>query len=265
MWRRSLVASTLYGTRLLSARRGTVLPPRMGVPHQSASIQRITLAFAAVALVTALAACSSRTPDAGGDTALAHDLARVQLGASDTPRGASAPGLGGAVVTETPGAGESASAGGVATSAPVSPAAASARPTSPASPASPASLTLAALDTLPECAAASRTAQSACFRAAIAPSSARLDHVYQALVTTLRAQPSSRARTRRRTETPAVTQLRAAQRAWVALRERECRRKDQGRAASLWGASRARCFAELSTDRANELDATLARIRAASR
>jgi len=54
-------------------------------------------------------------------------------------------------------------------------------------------------------------------------------------------------------EPPSVQRLRGAQRAWLVYRDTECRNRNRGQEGPLWAVTRARCLAEFSAARAEEL------------
>jgi uncharacterized protein YecT (DUF1311 family) len=87
---------------------------------------------------------------------------------------------------------------------------------------------------------------------------AALNAVYGDLVSAMRRRASSAPGD---PDPPEVQRLRARQRAWLATRDTECRRRGRGREGRLWAPSRAQCLAELSATRERELSATLARLR----
>jgi uncharacterized protein YecT (DUF1311 family) len=87
---------------------------------------------------------------------------------------------------------------------------------------------------------------------------AGLNAVYGQVIAAMRQRASSAATD---PDPPEVQRLRAAQRAWLARRDAECRRRGRGREGRLWATARARCLGEYSAERSRELSATLARLR----
>ena len=63
-------------------------------------------------------------------------------------------------------------------------------------------------------------------------------------------------------EPASVERLRVAQRSWLVYRDTECRRRNRDKEGPLWAPMRARCLAEFSGDRTDELAAELAKLRA---
>jgi uncharacterized protein YecT (DUF1311 family) len=92
----------------------------------------------------------------------------------------------------------------------------------------------------------------------VARSDAGLNRVYGELVAAMRQRASTAPGD---PDPPEVQRLRARQRAWIARRDAECRRRGRGREGPLWGVPRARCIEDLSAERMRELSATLARLR----
>lgn len=220
-------------------------------------------------------ACRSKAPDAGGDTALARDLAEVQLrsmqqrGPSDSAR----------QVGDVPLGPDSARTVIVATSPTtpqpvVAPGTAGTRGTVPARPLPGVSTstpqpaqsqsasaarprvgsTLASASTAARCGSPRMADQHACIAASLAVSDVRLNRVYNALIVALREQAHVLASAR---EPRMVRGLRSAQRAWIVTRDRECKRRTRGVGGRLWAPARARCLAEISNQRADELEGML--------
>jgi len=61
---------------------------------------------------------------------------------------------------------------------------------------------------------------------------------------------------------PSVERLRIAQRAWVASRDAECRRRGRETEGALWARPRVQCLGELAVQRANELGDDFSRLTA---
>lgn len=101
--------------------------------------------------------------------------------------------------------------------------------------------------------------QAECLRASIAVSDARLNRVYRALITEMRRQEGVASQGK---DPPSVERLRVAQRAWLVYRDTECRRRGRGKEGALWARPRARCLAQLSARRANELADNFSRLTA---
>jgi uncharacterized protein YecT (DUF1311 family) len=94
--------------------------------------------------------------------------------------------------------------------------------------------------------------QRRCLLLYLAKSDVTLDRTYQALIADLKADAGSQPGDK---EPPRVTRLRVAQRAWLVYRDTECRRRNRGLEGPLWAPMRARCLAEYSAKRADELAA----------
>jgi uncharacterized protein YecT (DUF1311 family) len=122
----------------------------------------------------------------------------------------------------------------------------------PASVAAARTADSAALETDLLCATPGLASQRACLIATIERNDGELTRSYQALIGELRARGDGSR------EPPDVLSLRAEQRAWLALRDQECRRRGRGREGALWAQQRGACFAELSRERAAELRGRLA-------
>jgi uncharacterized protein YecT (DUF1311 family) len=125
---------------------------------------------------------------------------------------------------------------------------------SPSSPSMPASASSGAssgnvpLDA--SCNSPALPSQRRCLLLYLAKSDETLDRNYQALISDLKADAGTRPGEK---EPPRVTRLRVAQRAWLVYRDNECRRRNRGLEGPLWAPMRARCLAEYSAKRADEL------------
>lgn len=106
----------------------------------------------------------------------------------------------------------------------------------------------------PSCASPATVDQERCLSAYLAPSDLVLDRYFRALILRLEAEAGVAAGA---AEPPAVQRLRAAQRAWVAYRDEECRKWTREREGPLWAPVRARCLIDYSTQRADELAGVL--------
>ncbi|MFL5620132.1 MAG: lysozyme inhibitor LprI family protein [Gemmatimonadaceae bacterium] len=111
----------------------------------------------------------------------------------------------------------------------------------------------------PSCASPARDDQQRCLLGYLAKSDALLDRYFQALILRLQSEAGARSST---TEPAAVQRLRTAQRAWLAYRDDECRKRSKDREGPLWAPVRAQCLAEYSALRARELDDALAKRKA---
>jgi uncharacterized protein YecT (DUF1311 family) len=108
----------------------------------------------------------------------------------------------------------------------------------------------------PSCSSPALDDQRRCLRAYLAKSDVLLDRYYQALILRLKSEETA---TSTASEPPGVQRLRATQRAWLVYRDDECRRRTREREGPLWAPVRARCLAEYSARRAEELADALAR------
>jgi uncharacterized protein YecT (DUF1311 family) len=100
--------------------------------------------------------------------------------------------------------------------------------------------------------------QRACLAAAIERSDAGLNQIYGDVIAAMRQRASTAPGD---PDPPEVQRLRAVQRNWLLRRDAECRRRGRGREGPLWAVPRAQCLEEFSTDRSQQLSATLARLR----
>ncbi|HYD55008.1 MAG TPA: lysozyme inhibitor LprI family protein, partial [Gemmatimonadaceae bacterium] len=130
------------------------------------------------------------------------------------------------------------------------------RPPQPAPPAgatnaptvfAPPGTTPAPVATGDPCASEAAAAQQRCLRERIAETDVQLNRTYQSLFRELRTDPAQAAR------------LRADQREWLARRDAECRSR-VGQSGT-WAPAFAQCVGEISSSRARELEAELARRR----
>ncbi|MGI8510286.1 MAG: lysozyme inhibitor LprI family protein [Gemmatimonadaceae bacterium] len=206
---------------------------------------RVLICIGAGWAAVASACARSNSPDAGGDTALARDLALVSL--RDSSRGGTAVGMPAAPVSQ-PGSVRSDSSL-VAT--------VGSRPAGTPKPAVPVARTKTVrshggLTGTAACESPRLADQNSCLRAEIAPDDGRLNHVYNAYLARLRAAPA-----RRGGGAPAIAKLRISERAWFVYRDQECRRRNWGKEGTLWAPKRAACMKELAATRADELERLL--------
>jgi uncharacterized protein YecT (DUF1311 family) len=101
--------------------------------------------------------------------------------------------------------------------------------------------------------------QAECIRVSIAAGDARLNRIYRALITEMRREEGVPGGAK---DPPSVQRLRVAQRAWLVYRDTECRRRGRGKEGTLWARPRARCLAQFSGQRANELADNFSRLTA---
>ena len=100
--------------------------------------------------------------------------------------------------------------------------------------------------------------QRACISAHLARNDAGLNQVYNDVIAAMRRRANTAPGD---PDPPEVQRLRATQRAWIARRDSECRRRGRGREGPLWAPQRAQCLEEVSQARARDLSNTLARLR----
>ncbi len=241
---------------------GTLLPSVSRVSH-------FPLRAVALALCVSvpLIGCRGRSPDAGGDTSLARDLAEVQMGASNAARPVSAMDTGVAQfdsLASTPPTlpqPEAASSVGSALAASRMRATASAAHAAPSrvgsrTPASSLASSPAssrARETGP-CASPATAMQTACLTAGIRRSNSRVASLYVSIVRAVRREQ----RVPEGGRDPAyVSQLRRAEDEWLAWRDSECKRRSSGYSGTLWAVPRTKCIAEVTETRATELDRVL--------
>ncbi|MGI8508638.1 MAG: lysozyme inhibitor LprI family protein [Gemmatimonadaceae bacterium] len=235
--------------------------------------RRSRLVIAVVLALVPGSACRSKAPDVNGDTALARDLAEVQLrGMQTTPKtladsqavsvgmrplSDSAADVNTEVVATSPTASPPARVLTGATPTPTAShtAARSARAAGSATVELPRAAASAGRDTSASgpCRSPSLASQRACIDANLAVSDVRLNSVYGALIRQLRHNAGPGAGR----EPRMVRGLRSAQRAWIVTRDQDCLRRTKGVGGPLWAPARSRCLAEESEKRADELDAML--------
>ena len=109
------------------------------------------------------------------------------------------------------------------------------------------------------CSSPARADQEACVRARLASADLRLNRIYRALVTEMRLKEGVKPGQK---DPPSVERLRIAQRAWVATRDAECRRRGRETEGALWARPRVQCLGELAVQRANELADDFSRLTA---
>lgn len=198
----------------------------------------------AVALAAGMACGRSRAADAGGDTALARDLAIVQM-ETNRARDSAADALARAASTPPP---EPVDSGLDSTTAPPPlPADAPATASKVASGAA-----AAASDTIDHaisrpadpCDSPARSSQLSCLRRKLAEYDAPLNGVYQRYIDRLRAAPESRGG-----GAPAIRKLRESQRAWLVYRDQKCQQRLAGKEPKLWAPARAACLGEYAAAR----------------
>lgn len=93
--------------------------------------------------------------------------------------------------------------------------------------------------------------QRTCLNRAIARSDVNLNRVYQDVIAQARVSGGSELEGR----------FRDQQRAWVFTRDDECRRQTRSQEGALWARVRARCLADYSARRTNELQTSLNSLR----
>jgi uncharacterized protein YecT (DUF1311 family) len=214
---------------------------------------RVSLALA-ISLVLGAVACADGTSAESAaaharDSSLAHDL---QLAGDSAAASRAFAGRDTEEVTESPGMLDS-SAGGAAPRAQDGSAARTATDAPDAAPPSADGYIG------PSCASPARDDQQRCLLGYLAKSDAALDRSYQALITRLKAEAGTKAKT---SEPVAVQRLRNSQRAWLVYRDDECRKRAIDREGPLWAPVRAKCLAEYSALRSRELEDALAKRRA---
>lgn len=124
--------------------------------------------------------------------------------------------------------------------------------TPPPEPAAPAARPAPApsSDLAASCNSPATADQRRCLLAYLARSDVTLTRHYQARIADMKRAAGTAPG---EPEPPSVQRLRAAQRAWLVYRDTECRNRNRGQEGPLWAATRARCLAEFSAARANEL------------
>jgi uncharacterized protein YecT (DUF1311 family) len=190
-----------------------------------------------------LLSCRGRSPDAGGDTALARDLAEAQLGAMATPARPSAPAATDSVARTD----VSLAALDTEVTARIAP---------PTPPARSAAVVPKPSHTDP-CTLPAPTSQGACLARGVARSNARLGAVYRSIVRAVRKQQRV---ARRAPDPPYVAELGKAQRVWISWRDAECKRRASGAVEKLWAVPRSKCVGELTNTRVAELRGILSKV-----
>lgn len=207
------------------------------------------LALALASTVLLVGACGDPRHDESAvsrsrDSSLTHDL---QTARGDTGAMLGAPSVrSGAVVAESPGSIEPSQTGVVS----VSPAGSPARNASNPAVASADGYVGAS------CASPALDDQRRCLNAYLARSDEQLDRNYDALIRRLKDEVGT---STGGAEPPTVQRLRASQRAWVAYRDEECRKRSIETEGPLWAPVRAECLAQYSSLRARELGDALAK------
>lgn len=110
----------------------------------------------------------------------------------------------------------------------------------------------------PRCHLAASADQRACLLAYIDRTDVQLNSVYQSLIGELERVAGAGAG---EPEPPSVRRLRIEQRAWLSVRDAECRRQGAGTEGPFWARERAPCFAEMSAARTRELREAVDRLR----
>jgi uncharacterized protein YecT (DUF1311 family) len=232
---------------------------------------RYIIQYVAVSVVVlvSFAACRGRSPDAGGDVALARDLAEAQLAGFSASAG-------GRVASDSSDPADSAHAGGAhADSARALPARANDPPTPTEARSTvrdPVARTASSRTVSSRkgqdrmgktvkqpatdpCASSESRDQNSCLSLGVARSDARLDSIYQLIVKAVRKQqrvPAGAA------DPPYATTLAHAERTWASWRDAECARVTRGKGGDQWAVPRAKCLATLTDERAAELTQILA-------
>lgn len=210
--------------------------------HRDRTARVTALAIALVIPVIAALACGgSRAPDAGGDTALARDLAIVQM-ETNRARDSAADALARAASTPPAAVDSSADSVTLPPPVPVDTTAARARVATDTP-------IHAAHPSADPCDSPAHASQLACLRRKLAEYDAPLNRVYQRYIDRLRAAPANRGG-----GAPAVNKLRESQRAWLTYRDQMCARRLKGKEPKLWAPGRAACLGEYATARAKLLN-----------
>lgn len=209
------------------------------------------VAVSVIALLSFLG-CRGRSPDAGGDVALAHDLAEAQLAGSSASAG-------GRVASDSSDVADSSI---VDTPPPIAASGPAAHPEVHAvsSRRTPARTGKIAKKTRPvdPCASSESADQSSCLASSVHRSNARLDSIYRLIVKAVRKQqriPSGAA------DPPYAATLGKDQKTWESWRDAECERVTHGKGGERWAVPRANCLATQTDARAAGLARILAKIR----
>jgi uncharacterized protein YecT (DUF1311 family) len=199
----------------------------------------------AVMLLTimVIAGCGrSRAADAGGDSALARDLAIVQM-ETNRSRDSAAAALSHAASTPAP-----PDSAGDSTMPPPLPADSTTAASQVASAAALPGPVDTPIHAAPRpsdpCASPDRSSQITCLRTRLAEYDAPLNRVYGRYVARLRAAPESRGG-----GASAIRRLRESQRAWLVYRDQMCQRRLAASEPKLWAPGRAACLGEYSAAR----------------
>lgn len=213
---------------------------------------RVLICIGAGWAAVASACARSNSPDAGGDTALARDLALVSL--RDSSRGGTAVGMPPAPVSQPGSVPSDSSLVATVGSRPAGTPKPAVTDTGRTVPVARTKTVRSrrGLTGTAACESPRLADQNSCLRAEIAPDDARLNHVYNAYLARLRAAPASRGG-----GAPAIAKLRISERAWLVYRDQECRRRNWGKEGTLWAPKRAACMKELAATRADELERLL--------
>jgi uncharacterized protein YecT (DUF1311 family) len=210
--------------------------------------------MAVCAALVALAGCRGRSPDAGGDTSLARDLAEAQLAGVAASR-ATVPTTGADTTVNRDTALGMDSARRRPAASPTAPAATVARVAAPT-----AHIAAATKKVMPAdpCASSASTDQTTCVSHSEKRADTRLASLHRSIVSAVRKQQRVAARA---PDPPYVRQLARAQAEWISWRDSECKRRAPSVSGKLWATARARCITELSDARAADLNHILSQLR----
>ncbi len=249
---------------------GTLLPEATCVPMNLVRI-RARLIVTSVVMSVFAAGCGGRSPDTGGDTSLARDLAQVQMGGSSGSGGiAGSAGAGGIVGTPE-------DSGSVTLPAADTMVHALEQPAPATIPAGGPHARRLVHTTMTSASARARTAarapgdrvsdpctspvtanQTACLAEGVRRSNGRLDAVSVSISRAFR----KRQRVKSRAPDPEyLVQLRRSEIQWLQWRDTECRRRAAGITGQLWAIPRAKCIAEETESRVAELEGILGEVR----
>jgi uncharacterized protein YecT (DUF1311 family) len=203
-------------------------------------------------VLAVFAGCRGRSPDAGGDTSLARDLAEVQLaGVASNASSTSTRGVRGTV--------QGADSVGARAALPTA-----SKPVVAPLPAGPQGASAAAHAIVPAakvaradpCASSTPADQSSCLSLSERRAGARLSSLQRSITTAVRRQQRVPARA---ADPPYVSELAQAQKKWISWRDSECRRRTNNAASRL--RARASCVTELTDARVAELNRILSQLR----
>ena len=245
-----------------TAGSGTLLPETVDVPMNLVRIRARVIATSVVMILFA-AGCGGRSPDTGGDTALARDLAQVQMSGAGGSAGsggiAAQPSA--ADSSSPPVVTDSTSAGSKAlkdASAELPTVRGSHPPPTPSEARARRPASISPRHASDPCMSPVTTSQAACLTDGIRRSNARLAVASGSIARAFRRRQHIR---QTAPEPEYLQKLRQSEIQWLEWRDAECKRRAAGFTGQLWATPRAKCIGDATESRVAELDRILGEIR----